>query len=377
MSSDAPTAARELLRLGRAFRDRGQLEEARALFEAARVTARAIGDGEAEAQAAIDLGRALIVFCEPETAERLFAEAEARYRAIGKTGDASRAQLRTAFAAYDAGDLERASAMLDAVPSEEVGGMLAGYRANLARAFGDYARAEAGYEAAVEQLAAIGDHRYEATFRMDAAILALLDGRAADAIAELGRARDTLSHEGGEPTLLALIDHYALLAAAAIGDDATVKRIGDRFDAPASPSFTFLVRVQDAVRGGGTPSASELPPFEHGRLSMQIAARGTGSDVARRLAVHAGIIELDDVRIDLSARAPLMRLVDALARKKEGATPRELIAAAWPGERMSDKAARNRLHVAIATLRRMGLRDAIVRNGERYAFVPGLFVVRV
>lgn len=75
----------------------------------------------------------------------------------------------------------------------------------------------------------------------------------------------------------------------------------------------------------------------------------------------------------------LRRLLLALADARFGApgTPldwEQLLAAGWPGERVHAEAARNRVKVAIATLRSMGLREAILHDGRGYLLDPRLEV---
>ena len=55
----------------------------------------------------------------------------------------------------------------------------------------------------------------------------------------------------------------------------------------------------------------------------------------------------------------------------------DLIAAGWPSERMIDDSGANRAYVAIATLRKLGLRDALVKDDAGYALssATGLVVV--
>jgi hypothetical protein len=52
----------------------------------------------------------------------------------------------------------------------------------------------------------------------------------------------------------------------------------------------------------------------------------------------------------------------------------QLFASGWPGERVHAASARNRVKVAISTLRSMGLRDAIAHDGNGYLLDPALEV---
>ncbi len=81
--------------------------------------------------------------------------------------------------------------------------------------------------------------------------------------------------------------------------------------------------------------------------------------------------------IDLRHRVPLRRIVAALVRHLRTApgTPinaRELVAAGWPGERLLPCAATNRLYVALATLRSLGMRGCLRRGRGGWLLDPEL-----
>jgi len=86
-------------------------------------------------------------------------------------------------------------------------------------------------------------------------------------------------------------------------------------------------------------------------------------------------------RVDCRRRRVIKRLLSALVRVRlddPGAHLRgvELVAASWPGERMGESSARNRLHVAVATLRRLGL-DRVLQSEEGgYRLDPEVPVIR-
>jgi hypothetical protein len=50
----------------------------------------------------------------------------------------------------------------------------------------------------------------------------------------------------------------------------------------------------------------------------------------------------------------------------------DLIASGWPGERVRDHAAKNRLYVALDGLRRLGLRSVLLRKDDGWHLDPGL-----
>lgn len=81
-------------------------------------------------------------------------------------------------------------------------------------------------------------------------------------------------------------------------------------------------------------------------------------------------MRIDRRRVDLvrhpALRRVLLALVEARAERRSLSTA-ELLARGWPGERVAREAGANRVYVAIATLRRKGLREAIVRGAEGYS----------
>lgn len=75
--------------------------------------------------------------------------------------------------------------------------------------------------------------------------------------------------------------------------------------------------------------------------------------------------------VSLSGKPRLKRILHALATTPTNGrrSADDLIAAGWPERRPTkalEKAARNRLHVAIAELRSLGLRDVLVRSDDGY-----------
>ncbi len=50
----------------------------------------------------------------------------------------------------------------------------------------------------------------------------------------------------------------------------------------------------------------------------------------------------------------------------------DLLAAGWPGEKVLPFAGRNRVHVALTTLRGMGLRDVLLSDGDGYHLDPSV-----
>ena len=82
-------------------------------------------------------------------------------------------------------------------------------------------------------------------------------------------------------------------------------------------------------------------------------------------------------RVDLARRHVLRRLLSALASHRENSPGEtlsldELIENGWPDERMDPTAAANRVHVALTTLRKLGLRDLLERSDSGYRLLPSV-----
>jgi predicted ATPase len=76
-------------------------------------------------------------------------------------------------------------------------------------------------------------------------------------------------------------------------------------------------------------------------------------------------------RVELAKRPTLRALLWLLAGRREAApggpvTIDELVAAGWPGQKLVRSVALHRLHVALATLRALGLTEALERRGDGY-----------
>ena len=86
--------------------------------------------------------------------------------------------------------------------------------------------------------------------------------------------------------------------------------------------------------------------------------------------------------VSIARWRPLQRLLERLAERREIApgeplSVEALVAAGWPGERMLSKAGATRVYTAIASLRRIGLRDMLVRDERGYSLRTDVAISRV
>ena len=79
-----------------------------------------------------------------------------------------------------------------------------------------------------------------------------------------------------------------------------------------------------------------------------------------------------------SLRLILARLADERARAPgKGLSVDDILAAGWPGERVIPEAGANRVYVALATLRKIGLRAVLLSREDGYMLDPDLRLERV
>lgn len=107
---------------------------------------------------------------------------------------------------------------------------------------------------------------------------------------------------------------------------------------------------------------------------------------ARRAAIFVAsttrtYVSPEGTTIDLMRRGSLYRILEALLDRRENSPDRglsvdELFTAGWPGERVLAAAAQTRVRVAVATLRKLGLRDVLVTRDDGYLVSPDVTIVR-
>ena len=119
--------------------------------------------------------------------------------------------------------------------------------------------------------------------------------------------------------------------------------------------------------GGGrsVPIPSNVPAAAHGEL--QVDAQG------RWFRLGAGEV------VDLSRKRTLRPLLLALVERHveqpgEALNVDGVFQAVWGGERIQLEAKKNRVYVAIATLRKAGLDSAIETRGDGYLLRPGVVI---
>jgi predicted ATPase len=356
---DARYVAELLCARAKLAHDRGELARARELCEAAAAGAQAEGDDAIEALA---LGLLAVVAHEE-----------------GKRDDADALSARALEIYGTAGDRRAHGAML---------GQVARFRVEA----GDLEDARLGFARALLFLRACDDRVTEGRVLTGLAALEALEGSIDSARAALHRATECLR---GRPRDLAVVEiargHIELaLARAAVRSgeearatmylDAVRNRLTDAstpLSADARITIAGLRRALEAhERGDPLPTRSSEPasldaiPEGFPAEALLVCARGRWFR-----APHGASVPIDRWQA-------LQNLVVKLAERREIApgeslSVEDLVAAGWPGERILPKAGATRVYTALSTLRRLGLREVLVRGGKGYMLKPNVPLVRV
>lgn len=131
--------------------------------------------------------------------------------------------------------------------------------------------------------------------------------------------------------------------------------------------------VRAACFAAGDHGKLALTPELSEALNASMLPDATGADQVR-MGRDGSWAQVGGRRIDLTTRPSLMRVFKALITRwdqgqRAPAGPLELFEAGWPGETAAESSARARVYVAISTLRKMGLRRVIIRQGSGYVIL--------
>lgn len=263
---------------------------------------------------------------------------------------------------HAAGAFRRSIELFRRVGNLRFEGLVMGLLANALHEQGRIPEALSRYDEAIRLLRESGDRRGEALFCAAAAAGHGGRGDVAEAEALLRRSRFLLRRGAGK----------VLPAIAA--------------------SYEAAARSPDT-----RPRPSELAELTcvsfHARIAARIASRmaeepgvnGPWSPSMRPRAEHALVVSRDgrwarlpDGREVVFQRARALRLMllrlfeERLERPGHALNVRELFASGWPGERVAEGAAENRVYVGLSRLRKMGLHSLIVSRDDGFLLDPEL-----
>lgn len=220
----------------------------------------------------------------------------------------------------------------------------------------------------------------QAEILANASTVALMRGDPAEAAA---RAREALTHAGNAPSLGVFALAKLAEAQEALGELEPARASLEHALRSAAhlPQLAISILAHlGAVLGKLGERNASIERFEqalaravdvgHVRLERAIrAALAATSNTDVRIADDASAFRVRDELVSLSRRPVIKKLLAALMTKQVVSAD-ALIAAGWPGERTRRAAARNRLYVALNELRKLGLKDVLLRNDEGWYLDP-------
>lgn len=357
-------------RLGHALRREGALGPAAATIARAAAAYQQLGHRDGEGAMAYEAGVIALFARDLAAARRWFERARTIAVELGHRPQIAAAASALGILEQAHGDLPAAIALHVHAVSEfrDLGnrhreGSALYYLASAYLELEQSVEARALLLQAAAAVDAVGAARYQA----------LIAGAQIAALATLGDlAAATAAKIDAERLVAACPDEPALAAAVAIhachlrwsSDAATVARL-----------------VADAR------ALAERTPGDDPAWAARVVARRAGTRTAPgpqlRVTLDGAELQLPgvDAPIDLRRRAPLRRILLALVERRvqapgEALTQDELVAAGWPGEYISHGAASNRLHVALSTLRSLGLRPYLDSSEHGYRLAPGIAIAR-
>lgn len=277
-------------------------------------------------------------------------------------------------------------------------GTLLAYQGALLAEYDDVQGARAAYGRALSLLRELRDRTGEALVLGAMAALEARGGSLASARAAMAHATECL-HGHDEPRSRAALELWrghleiALAREARVeGDDAraamllgAARRRLEEASPDAAGKARRAVDVRLAMRAlrHALDSAERGDPPEAALSSVPSGPPPAAPADALVVCAHGRWFRVPRGQVVSVARwRPLQRLLERLAERREIA-PGEplsvdaLVAAGWPGERMIAKAGATRVYTAIASLRRLGLRELLVRESRGYRLREDVAVVRV
>lgn len=394
-------------RLGELVETDGATGEARARFTTALAClARAPGDPLGplhEADVRTRLAHAFRREGELDHAERQIQQALELHRAAARSDDLPMALYEAGVIAWFRGRHDEALARYDEglaraeATDAHARGALLYVRAILLQERGDLDAAFDHYVRALERIRDSGDLYLEASALYYFAGAHLERGQHDDAARLLERAL-AMFRELGVPRYQALTESCRATLFAGAGDLEAARRclaaaeeaaLACRSEGALTATVAIHgLHVRMAVTDPRTRqqlltearALAEAHPSDDSRFALRAALAGLARAEPRPpsepliVRANARALRLPGAAadVDLSRRAPLQRLVLALARRRieapgEALSLADLLAAGWPGERVGDSAGTNRVHVALSTLRNLGLRPYLVSGRDGYA----------
>jgi len=371
--------------------NQGDFDVCVAVYERALELLREIGDRLSEGQTLENLAIAYGEVGKFAEARERFAAAREIYAEVGdhRRQAVSLANLGTLL--QDEGKLdearlhyERAIATFRKIGDRRAEGFFVGHSGTLDQLEGKLDEARTCYEDAAAIAREMGDRPFEAEHLGYLSTIAATHDQVESAAELLERAEELLAGAGDKGAATALSIHRGHL------DLALARRVLARGDKEAAADHRGQAQQRiDVMFEDDHVEELATPPPHKARVAVALLERALeGAQPAPDRPPVDALVIGPEARwfrppggkpVDLFRRKTLRRLLQRLAEQHargsdRGLTVDDLLAAGWPGERVSREAGANRVRVALATLRKLGLKSYLHSRPDGYALTPDLDV---
>lgn len=206
-------------------------------------------------------------------------------------------------------------------------------------------------------LEAAGDHEHLAIACALLGAAYAMDGHHEAARASFERARETIPPRGREARRVAL----SILALSIADRRQQEQRLANAHSAAEGEEVRSALRILERF-------------VRHGSVRPRPLVLHVATDARWLITPGQGLV-------DLARKPVLRRLLDLLVRRRERApgapvTTAQLLRQGWPNQRARPDAALNRLYVALARLRDLGLEPALEKTTHGYFIRPDVSIER-
>ncbi len=240
----------------------------------------------------------------------------------------------------------------------------------------EWPRALRVFDEVFEIYVAIGDLRSRAEIFAYRGAHAALVGDRKRSKAMFAQADALIAQEGQSEYLIAAVDSLRALywTATVLADpsDTEAKKQADALmampHAPGGPSGTSMAERSTNLR--------MIARLVEGCVANMRSGSGTADATLRIAADGSWFQPAKGPRVDLSSKPRLSAVLRVLAQAKStqpdsALSKSDLLTRAWPQERVLPKAGANRVYVAVASLRALGLEGALVTRDGGYLLCAG------
>ncbi|HWZ88016.1 MAG TPA: tetratricopeptide repeat protein, partial [Polyangiaceae bacterium] len=373
--ADLHVRARAHAGLGLLGHSQGKLDEAFALYEQALAEALASGDLRLEAGLCKDIGSLRLQQARLDEAREHYGRAVTLLEELEDPILAGIVEGNLAILAQEQGayaearqHFENAERKLSRAGARLLEAHVRGYLGALHHELGELDLASAAYARALRVLREVGDRRLEGLFLAALGGADAARGRTA-AAREAFAAAEKLLVEVGDPGLVEALELHRGFLALASSAQAQARGDAAQSHAERARALSLSRRARERLDSGA------LAHSDDARFALRLLERALRSEAWVFNVGRAALVPPGEPTIDLSSRPQLVRIVRALAEQRMtlpgvALSQDELLAYAWPGERMTADAAANRMKVALSTLRKLGLRSLIQRTDDGYLLDP-------